>query len=222
MKILLVEDDEKLGKLLRLALMRHTHIVEWSQSGHDSTQKIHDNTYDAVILDVSLPDTDGFSLCRLWRQEDINTPVLFLTARNTVNDKVEGLYSGGDDYVTKPFALEEVLARLHSLTRRGELAIRPDSYQIGNLRIDLTTKSLFCGTRPMSLAPKEWAVLEILLRHHRQVVTREDLLDGAWPSEVDFKANVVDAVIARLRKQLHSCRGGPKLQTLRGQGFMLS
>jgi two-component system OmpR family response regulator len=176
--------------------------------------------YDAIVLDVMLPDTSGFDVCRTLRQQGVWAPVLMLTARDAVADRVEGLDSGADDYLVKPFALVELLARLRSLMRRGKPE-RPAVVEVGDLRLDPARREVHRGESAIELSAKEFALLETLMRHNGEVLSRFDLLEHAWDFAYESRSNVIEVYVRRLREKVDRPFGRHSIETVRGTGYRL-
>jgi two-component system OmpR family response regulator len=219
-RILVVEDDPRLAELLARGLGAEGLLVDLAPTGGRALDAVAEMAYDVVILDVGLPDTDGFALCRQLRAREVWTPVLMLTARTAVADRVDGLDAGADDYLAKPFALEELLARLRALARRGPAA-RPTVLTVGNLRLDPATHEVWRGDAPLSLTLREFALLEAFMRHPGQVLSRDTLLDQAWPSGTDRRSNVVEVYVRYLREKVDRPFAVSSLENVRGAGYRL-
>ena len=219
MKILVIEDEPRVGELLSRGLSRANHVVDVTNTGENGLMMAADGHYDCAIIDVMLPDVDGFAVAKSLRQRGDYFPILMLTARDTIDDKVLGLKSGADDYLTKPFAFEELLARLDALARRAEVFKPADELAVGPLRRH--GSAMYCDGKPLNLTPKEFQVLELLMRHANQVLTRQQILDYVWSTEADPVANVVDRVVARLRKKVEAVHGSPVVATARGFGYVI-
>ena len=220
MRILLVEDDADLAAMLHLALARTGHIVDLAVTGAQALWMASAAGYDVVLLDVNLPDHDGFEVCRRLRSGKVWTPVLFLSARSEVPDRVAGLDAGGDDYLVKPFALEELHARLRAVGRR-EARPRPAVLRAGDLEIDPATHRVRRGSAELALSPKEFALLELLARRVGEVVSRADIVEALWDFAFDPRSNVVDVVVSRLREKVDGPSGRPMIDTVRGAGYRL-
>jgi two-component system, OmpR family, response regulator len=223
MHLLLVEDDDRLARALTRLLEEDRHIVEHAPDGRtglDLAQAIAG--LDAVILDIGLPDMSGLDVARSIRAAGIDTSILMLTARDTVNDRVMGLDAGADDYVVKPFAYAEVAARLRALGRRAEAGPRRPTPLLtaGPIVLDEAARRVLVDGRPVDLSPREFSLLEALLRHAGQVLTRDQLLDHAWPFSVAVTPNAVDAYIHYLRTKLGDA--GSRIETVRGVGYRLA
>jgi DNA-binding response OmpR family regulator len=223
MPLLLVEDDERLARALTRLLEADRHVVEHAADGRtglDLAGAIEG--LDAVILDVGLPDMSGLEVARAIRRDGIDTSILMLTARDTVNDRVIGLDAGADDYVVKPFAYQEVSARLRALARRAEPGPRraEPKLEAGPIVLDETARLVTVDGRRVDLSPREFSLLEALLRHAGQVLTRDQLLDHAWPFSVAVTPNAVDAYVHYLRTKLGDA--GSRIETVRGVGYRLA
>jgi DNA-binding response OmpR family regulator len=219
MKILVIEDETRVAALLEKGLAQAHHVVDIAGSGEDGLNMAADGHYDVALVDVMLPDLDGFAVTEMLRQRGDHFPILMLTARDTVDDKVIGLKSGADDYLTKPFAFEELLARLEALGRRNEVFQNLSMLQVGPLTIN--HHNVWCDGHRVDLTPKEFQVLSLLMRHANQVLTRDQILDYVWSTDADPTANVVDRIVARLRKKLKGSRGQSVISTVRGFGYVI-
>jgi DNA-binding response OmpR family regulator len=217
MKILVVEDDRKAARLLAKGLEEEGFVVAVAHSGEDGDEMASTNDYDAIVLDWLLPGRDGIAVCRDLRARGIATPILMLTARDALADRVAGLNGGADDYLTKPFAFPELLARLHALLRRSELT-RPLVLHVGDLTLDPITHHVARGGAPITLTPKEYAILEMLMRHAGHVVSRARLGEHIWSGEEDV-TNLVDVHMSHLRKKIDSGATVPLIHTVRGRGY---
>ena len=221
MRLLLVEDDAKLVRALQRGLSREGYAVDLASSGDDALEQARSYEYDAVVLDVMLPGRDGFAVCRELRRREQWVPVLMLTARDHVRDRIRGLDAGADDYMVKPFDFGEMLARLRALTRRGP-SERPAVIEIGDLYIDPAAHVVTRAGRNVELTPREFALLLFLARRAGEVVPRSELLEHVWDESEDGSTNVVDVYIGYLRRKLERpFRRRPLIRTVRGIGFML-
>jgi DNA-binding response OmpR family regulator len=219
MHILLIEDDPRLAALLEQLLTGERHVVEVAASGREGLDLAGIGGLDAIVLDVGLPDVSGLDVARRIRRGGSGIPILMLTARDGVTDRVSGLDAGADDYLVKPFAFEELAARLRSITRRP--AAPPAALlRCGPLALDDVRRSVTVDGRAVALSPREFALLEALMRHPGQVLTRDQLLDRAWPYGVAVTPNSVDAYVAFLRRKLGPA-GAQRIETVRGVGFRL-
>lgn len=221
MRILLVEDDRKAARLLSKGLQEEGFVVDVAHSAEEADDTLDVTGYDAVILDWLLPGKDGITVCRELRARGVTTPVLMLTARDALDDRVRGLNTGADDYLTKPFAFAELLARLHALLRRSDLS-RPVVLTVGDLTLDPLSHRVTRSGLPLSLTPKEYALLELLMRHAGEVVTRSRLGEGAWEDEHDSLTNLVDVHVSHLRRKIDRDGAPALIHTVRGRGYRIA
>lgn len=224
-KILVVEDDEAIGAHLRTALEQAGFSVDRVTDGREALYLATDRTYNAIVLDRMLPGMDGLSVVKALRAAGLATPVLVLSALSTLDDRVTGLRAGGDDYMTKPFAMIELQARLEALLRRrvGPGAdASPSVLRCADLELDLLARRARRGTTVLDLQQREFKLLEYLLRHKDQVVTRAMLLEGVWDHHFDPQTNVIDVHISRLRNKVDRGHATPLIHTVRGAGYKLS
>jgi two-component system OmpR family response regulator len=220
MRVLVVEDELRMASLIRRGLGHEGLSADIAGSGEEAVWMAQAHAYDAIVLDVTLPDADGFATCRRLRESGVWAPVLMLTARDAVADRVAGLDSGADDYLVKPFAFAELLARLRALVRRGE-AERPAVLEVGDLRLDPATRVVTRQGVEVSLSAKEFALLETFMRRPGEVMSRLHLLEHAWDFAYDNKSNVVDVFIRRLRAKIDVPFERKSLETVRGAGYRL-
>ena len=220
MRVLVVEDDSKMADLLRRALSREGYSVDVATTGDEALWAAGENPYDAVVLDAMIPAPDGFEVCRRLRAEKRWVPVLMLTARDRVEDRVSGLDAGADDYLTKPFALTELFARVRALVRR-QPAERPAVLAVADLELDPATHEVRRGGRSLELTPKAFAVLEYLLRHCDRVVSRAELIEHVWDLAFDGGSNVVDAYVKRVRNAVDRAGEPSLIDTVCGAGYIL-
>ena len=206
--------------LIRRGLASEGLAADVAGTGEDALWMAQAHDYDAIVLDVMLPGLNGFETCRRLRSDGVWAPVLMLTARDSVQDRVEGLDTGADDYLVKPFAFAELLARLRALVRRGELE-RPGVLEVGDLRLDPATREVRCGSTEVSLSAKEFALLETFMRRPGEVLSRLHLLEHAWDFAYDNRSNVVDVYVRRLRRKIDEPFGRRSLETVRGGGYRL-
>lgn len=221
MRALIIEGDPELADLLRRRLWREGHVVDVARNGEMGLHMAEGRSYDAVILDMILPDTDGEALTRRLRAGGIATPILILAMHATVSDRLRGLDAGADDYLTNPCALDEFSARLRAMTRRGDKPMLEDRLTIGDLILDRCTRIVKRGTRRLYLAPREFALLEYLMRHPGQVLTRTQILDHVWGYDLDTLSNVVDIYIHYLRDKIDRGFARPLIKTVRGVGYRI-
>jgi two-component system, OmpR family, response regulator len=220
MRILVVEDEPRMAVMIRRGLERRGHATDLAATGEDARWMAQAVNYEAIVLDVMLPDADGFEVCAALRAAEVWTPVLMLTARDAVEDRVAGLDAGADDYLLKPFSFAELEARLRALLRRAA-AERPSVLAAGNLRLDPATRRVTRGRVEIELSPKEFDLLELLLRRAGQAVSRYELLEHAWDFTYDNRSNVIDVHLHRLREKIDRPFGRRSLETVRGVGYRL-
>jgi two-component system OmpR family response regulator len=222
MRILVVEDDKDVAGFVVKGLREAGHTVEHADNGRDGLFLAASENFDAIILDRMLPGgIDGLRLLETLRAQDNATPVVFLSALGQVDDRVKGLKAGGDDYLTKPFAFAELLARVEALTRRGKSDGPATRLVVGDLEMDLLSRSVRRGVQKIDLQPREFRLLEYLMRHAGQVVTRTMLLEGVWDYHFDPQTNVIDVHVSRLRQKIDKPFDLPLLHTVRNAGYML-
>jgi two-component system OmpR family response regulator len=219
-RVLVVEDEVRMAQLVKRALEEEGYAVDVSGDGPEGLWMATENPYAAVVLDVMLPGLDGFDVCRRLREAEIWVPVLMLTARDEVGDRVRGLDVGADDYLVKPFSLLELAARLRALTRRDDRG-RPAVLGVGDLKLDPATKRAWRDTVELELSPKEFALLELFLRHPGTVLTRTQIIEAVWDFAYDGTSNVVDQYVNYLRRKIDAPFGCHDLQTVRGMGYRL-
>jgi two-component system OmpR family response regulator len=220
MRVLVVEDERKMAEVLRRGLTRAGLAVDLSPDGMGALLRAGATDYDAIVLDAMLPDLDGLDVCRRLRAERVWSPVLMLTARSAVPDRVDGLDAGADDYLAKPFAFDELLARLRALARRGPVERAP-VLEVGDLRLDPAGHRAWRGTEPLALSARELALLEMFMRHPGQVLSRFTLLEHVWPDDYENRSNVIDVYVRLLREKIDRPFGLQTLQTVRGLGYRL-
>jgi DNA-binding response OmpR family regulator len=218
--VLIVEDEVRLARLIKRVLEDEGHVVDLADNGEDGLALAQTEGFDVVVLDVLLPGLDGFEVSRRLRAVKVQTPVLMLTARGAVEDRVAGLDAGADDYLTKPFAFDELLARIRALTRRSPAIATDGELRLGDLRMDLARHEVHRGEREVTLTGKEYALLEYFLRHPNQVLTRTQILDNVWGYDAEPGSSVVEIYVHYLRNKID--RGQvPMLHTVRGVGYAL-
>jgi two-component system copper resistance phosphate regulon response regulator CusR len=220
MRLLIVEDEKKTAEYLRKGLSENGYVVDVANHGRDGLALALRGIYDLIILDVNLPGKDGWAILQDLRREGIRTPVLFLTARDLVADRVKGLELGADDYLVKPFAFSELLARLKVLARRGQERAS-ETLKLGDLRVDLLARSAHRGGKRLELSPKDFALLSLLLRRQGEVLSRALILEQVWDMNFDTETNVVDVAVRRLRSKVDSTSGHKIIHTVRGAGYVL-
>jgi two-component system OmpR family response regulator len=219
-RVLIVEDEEKLAGLLARGLREEGHSADIAGNGEDALWMARASGYDAIILDVMLPGRDGFAVCRELRQDSVWTPVLMLTARDAVQDRVTGLDTGADDYLVKPFSFDELLARLRAIARRPAVE-RPTVLEVGDLRLDPAARQAWRGETELALSAKEFALLEAFMRRPGHALSRFDLLEKAWDMAYDARSNVVDVYVRYLRQKVDRPFGRHTIETVRGVGYRL-
>lgn len=221
MRILLVEDDRKAARILAKGLTEEGFVVDLAGSGEEAEDLAGINDYDLIVLDWLLPGVPGIDVCRRLRHRRLATPILMLTARDAVVDRVTGLDAGADDYVTKPFAFAELLARIRALLRRAE-GVRSPVLEVADLRLDPVEHRVSRGGEPVELTAKEYAILEYLMRHAGRLVTRTELGEHVWQEEHDNLTNLVDVHVSHLRRKVDTGRADALIHTVRGRGFRLA
>lgn len=220
MRVLIVEDEVKMAALIRRGLRKEGMAADVAVRGEDALWMAEATEYDAIVLDLMLPGADGFEVCRRLRSGDVWTPILILTARDAVSDRVAGLDGGADDYLTKPFSYAELLARLRALVRRGPVE-RPTELVVGDLRLDPARRLVWRGETEVELSPKEFSILETFMRRPGEVLSRFALLEHAWDYEYENRSNVVDSYIRFLRAKIDRPFGVESIETVRGAGYRL-
>jgi heavy metal response regulator len=221
MRVLLVEDEKRIADFIRKGLSEYGYAVDVAGDGEEALGWVDVAQFDIVVLDVMLPVRDGIDVCRALRGRGVQTPVLMLTARDAIEDRVRGLDSGADDYLVKPFAFAELLARLRALARR-ERSVSGARLQVGGLILDTTTREVFREGRPIDLTSKEYALLEYLMRHPNQVLTRTMIAEHVWNYDFDNATNVIDVHIRNLRRKIDDPFPDRLIHTVRGAGYRIS
>jgi two-component system OmpR family response regulator len=219
-RVLVVEDDLRMAAAIRRGLRFEGLVVDVAGGGEEALRKVDATDYDALVLDVLLPDVDGFEICRRLRADGIWMPVLMLTARDSVEDRVRGLDGGADDYLTKPFSLAELVARLRALVRRGPIE-RPTVLEVGDLRLDPATREVWRGKQAIDLSAREFGLMETLMRRPGQVFSQPQLLDAAWDLGYEQRSNVVEVYVRYLREKVDRPFGVESIETVRGVGYRL-
>jgi two-component system OmpR family response regulator len=220
MHVLVVEDEVKMAALIRRGLTEEGLTVDIAGTGEDALLMARSAAYDAIVLDVVLPGIDGFETCRQLRVEGIWTPVLMLTARGALDDRVAGLDGGADDYLTKPFSFVELLARLRALVRRGQTE-RPTVIEVGDLKLDPATRQAWRGEAEIELSAKEFTLLSVFMRNPGAVLSRAQLLEQAWEYDFEHRSNVIEVYIRYLRRKIDQPFDVASLETVRGAGYRL-
>jgi two-component system OmpR family response regulator len=220
LRVLVVEDEVKMAALIRRGLKSDGMLADVAAASGDALWMAAATEYDAIVLDVMLPDVDGFTVCRRLREQGIWSPVLMLTARDSIEDRVRGLDTGADDYLTKPFSFAELSARLRALGRRGPIE-RPPVLQVGDLHLDPATRRVWRADHDIALSAREYALLEAFMRRPNQVLDRFQLLELAWDYEYENRSNVVDVYVRYLREKVDRPFGVESIETVRGSGYRL-
>ncbi len=220
MRVLVVEDEERMASVIARSLVKEGFAADRAGTGEEAIWMAEASAYDAVVLDLMLPGCSGFEVCRTLRDAGVWAPILMLTAREAVADRVAGLDAGADDYLVKPFALAELHARLRSLIRRGGTE-RPAVLEVGDLRLDPAAHEVRRGEVPLELSAKEFALLEALMRRPGEVLSRLELLEHGWDSAFEARSNVVDVYVRRLRDKVDRPFGRDSIETLRGSGYRI-
>jgi len=221
MKLLIIEDDREVASYLVKGLTESGYVVDHSADGREGLYLSSSGHYDALIVDRMLPGMEGLPLIAALRAAGVAVPVLILSALGAVDDRVKGLRAGGDDYLVKPFAFSELLARIEVLLRRGGMPVATTRLRVGDLEMDLLTRAVVRAGRAIELLPREFSLLEYLMRHPGQVVTRTMLLENVWDYHFDPQTNVIDVHVSRLRQKIDKGFDHPLLQTVRGAGYTL-
>jgi len=221
MRILVVEDDKKLASFVAKGLKEAGYAVDVAQDGPDGLDLGLSGVYDAAVLDIMLPGMDGLTLIERLRAKKNNTPVIILSAKRTVDDRVKGLQAGGDDYLTKPFSFSELLARIQALIRRDTRVAEPSTLTVGDLTIDLLTREAKRGDHVISLPAREFALLEYLMRHPGRIISKTSILENIYDYSFDPQTNVVDVLVCRLRNKIDKDFDRKMLHTVRGMGYVL-
>lgn len=220
MRVLVVEDDTKMAALLRRGLVEEGHGADVARTGDDAIWMAESVEYDAIVLDLMLPGRNGFDVCRQLRADGVWSPVLMLTARDAVEDRIAGLDAGADDYLRKPFSFAELLARLRALVRRGSTE-RPTVVEVGDLRLDPAARQVWRGEAEIKLSPKEFNLLEAFMQRPDEVLSRDRLLEHAWDFAYEPRSNVVDVYVRYLRQKIDRPFDRASLETVRGVGYRL-
>jgi len=221
LRILLVEDEPSAARMMAKGLREQTYAVDVAQDGEGALYQANVNDYDLIILDIMLPGKDGFEVCRELRAAGSPVPVLMVTARDTIDDRVEGLDTGADDYLTKPFDFRELLAHIRALLRRGQ-SLQPDTIKVDDLEIDTMARQVRRGGRGVYLTAKEYALLEYLARRAGEVVARADIAEHVWDESFDPFSNLIEVYVQRLRRKIDDGHATKLLHTRRGAGYVLS
>jgi DNA-binding response OmpR family regulator len=221
MKILLVEDDLRTAQFVQKALLESGNVVRHAPDGEAGLEIALDEQFDAAVVDVMLPKLDGLSLIRKLRAQRVSTPVILLSAKSSLEDRVRGLEAGGDDYLVKPFALSELVARLQALVRRSTAVSEPAQLTVGGLLMDLSRRRVLCAGKEIDLQPREYSLLEYLMRNTGRVVTKSMIMEQVWNYDFDPQTNVIEARICRLRDKIGQVTPSKLIHTVRGVGYVL-
>ncbi|MGH9845369.1 MAG: response regulator [Blastocatellia bacterium] len=221
MRILLVEDEPRAARMLAKGLREHTYAVDVAADGEEALYQAGVNDYDLIILDIMLPQKDGFEVCRELRTQGLTVPVLMLTARDAVKDRITGLDTGADDYLTKPFDFYELLARVRALRRRGQV-LHPETITVADLEVDTRTRQVTRAGLHVELTSKEYALLEYLVRRAGEVVRRAEIAEHVWDVDFDPFSNLIEVFIQRLRRKIDHGHDLKLIRTLRGEGYRLA
>ncbi len=221
MRILIIEDDRKIAAFIHKGLKEAGFAVDHAADGVDGLFMAQTNPYDAIIIDLMLPGLDGLSIIERLRRKKIQTPVIILSARRSVDDRVKGLQAGGDDYLTKPFSFSELLARVQALIRRATQAGDPSALRVGDLKMDLLTREVFRGEVPIALPSREFALLEYLMRNAGRIISKTAILEHVYDYSFDPQTNVIDVLVCRLRNKVDKDFESKMIHTVRGMGYVL-
>jgi DNA-binding response OmpR family regulator len=220
-KILIVEDQRRLGQFLKKGLAEQSYTVTWVQTCREARDALCESAYDVIVLDLGLPDGDGITLLQEWRRGGFNEPVLILSARDSVQDRIKGLNIGADDYIAKPFSLEELVARVRSLLRR-QSAVKETVLEHRGVRMDLLGRTVAVNGNRIELTSREFALLEVFLQNPGRILTRTLISEKIWESHYDVDTNLLDVYMSKLRSKLESDPARPLFKTVRGVGYQLS
>jgi DNA-binding response OmpR family regulator len=220
MKVLIVEDDKRTALFIMKGLKQAGFVVEHAADGEDGLHRLLTESYDTAVVDIMLPKLDGLTLIDEVRKRKVLTPVIVLSAKSSVDDRIEGLQAGGDDYLVKPFVFSELLARIQALIRRANSVAEPVSLTVGRLSIDLLSRKVLLSGKNVELQPKEFALLEYLMRNHGRVVSKTMIIEHVWDYNFDPQTNVVEARICRLREKIDTLSDSKFIHTIRGVGYV--
>ena len=218
MKILFVEDQQRMGSFLKKSLSERSYTVTWVQSGKEARDALCETSYDAIVLDLNLPDVDGLVLLQEWRKSGFNEPVLILSARDAVEDRIKGLDLGADDYLAKPFSVEELHARIRSLLRR-HVNVKDTVYEHRGIKMDLLSRIVTLNGESVDLTSREFALLEIFMQNQGRILTRTLICEKIWESHYDVDTNLLDVYMSKLRAKLEPVPEKPLFKTIRGVGY---
>jgi two-component system, OmpR family, response regulator len=221
MRILVVEDDNKIGSFVLKGLRQAGFAVDRAADGETGLDLVLTRAYDAAVIDIMLPKRDGLAVIEELRRQKVNTPLIILSAKRSVDERVRGLQAGGDDYLTKPFAFSELLARVQALIRRSTGTVAPTSLSVGDLSLDLLTRETMRAAKKIDLQPREFMLLEYLMRNAGKVISKTMILEHVWDYSFDPQTNVVDVLVCRLRNKIDKDVATKMIQTVRGVGYVL-
>jgi two-component system OmpR family response regulator len=221
MRILVVEDDKKIASFIRKGLEQSGYAVDHVSDGEEALEMVQISPYDAAVVDIMLPKMDGLSFIEELRHQDISTPVIILSAKRTVDDRIRGLKAGGDDYLTKPFSFSELLVRIQALLRRASMSASPVRLTAGDLSVDLVTREIRRGEAQIELQPREFSLLEFFLRNKGAVLSKTVIMEHVWDYHFDPQTNVVDVLVSRLRSKVDRGFDRKLIHTIRGVGYVL-
>ncbi len=221
MRILVVEDDEKIASFIIKGFKQDGFAVDYAVDGEEGLHLALIESYDAVVIDIMLPKLDGLSIIKKLRQNKINTPVIILSAKRSVDDRVRGLQTGGDDYLTKPFAFSELLARVQALLRRASDIVEPTTIRVGDISLDLLTRKLVRAGKSIELQPREFSLLEYFMRNAGRIISKTMIIDHLWGYNFEPQTNVVDVLVCRLRNKVDRDFEKAMIHTIRGAGYVL-
>lgn len=222
MKILIVEDERRVGRFIERALQEQAYTVRLVETGAAARDALAESPFDAIVLDLGLPDGDGLELLREWRTSGFNEPILILSARDAVGDRIRGLNLGADDYLPKPFSVDELIARLRSLLRRHSTASRSTVLKHRDVQLDLLGRTATFHGQPVELTSREFALLELFLQNPRRVLTRTFIAEKIWEASYDLETNLIEVYVRRLRQKFDQNGGEPFIRTVRGTGYQLA
>lgn len=221
MKVLVVEDERKVGQFVAQALTEQSYTATLVGTAAAAREALADSPYDVIVLDLGLPDADGFTLLREWRASGFNEPVLILSARDAVSDRIQGLNIGADDYLPKPFSVDELVARVRSLLRRQSGAAHVTVLERKGVRLDLLARQVTCEGVVVEMTNREFALLELFMQNPGRVLTRTLIAEKIWEASYDMETNLIDVYVRRLRQKLETADGSPRFKTMRGTGYQL-
>lgn len=222
MKVLIVEDERKVGQFIERALTEQHHAARLAKSCREARDALAEEPFDVVILDLGLPDGDGIGLLKEWRRTGFNEPVLILSARDAVSDRIFGLNEGADDYLAKPFSIEELLARVRSLTRRHGGGAKATVLEHRGIRLELLARKVFFEGKEVELTSREFALLELFLQNAGRILTRTHISEKVWDASYDMETNLIDVYVRRLRQKFETADGEVLIKTVRGTGYQLT